>query len=80
MKQNHIAARLLLALGVLVLPVGAFAQQADQLPISLSADEMQYDEQNATVTAHGNVEISHENRTLLADSITYDRTNDVVRA
>lgn len=79
-KQKNIAGTLLLALMVMISPVGAMAQQADQLPISLSADEMEYDEQNATVTARGNVEISQSGRTLLADTITYDRNNDVVHA
>jgi len=49
-------------------------------PMLLQADEMIYDNENARVTAKGNVEIYYGNYTLLADSVVYDRGNNTLTA
>ena len=41
---------------------------------------MIYDDHLEIVTARGNVEVVQGDRTLLADSISYDRKTDVVTA
>tara|TARA_R110002012_G_scaffold42354_7_gene115225 strand:- start:2040 stop:4274 length:2235 start_codon:yes stop_codon:yes gene_type:complete len=45
-----------------------------------SADEVDYSDDMKTVTARGNVEISRDNRVLMADTVSYDMTNDVLSA
>jgi LPS-assembly protein len=49
-------------------------------PMLLQADEMIYDNENARITAKGNVEIYYGNYTLLADSVVYDRGNNTLTA
>ncbi|MEX2643378.1 MAG: hypothetical protein WD270_07995, partial [Acetobacterales bacterium] len=62
------AAIWLLLLSLLLLPAPASAQSElsfqprGDLPALFSADEVQYDERAATVTASGNVEIAYDNR------------------
>ena len=56
------------------------AQEKNDIPVSLSADEMQYNQNNTIVTAQGNVEISQTGKTLIADTVTYDRTNNKIGA
>ena len=46
----------------------------------LQADQMVYDNENAKITAKGNVEIYYGNYTLLADSIVYDRNANTLTA
>ena len=42
-------------------------------PMLLQADEMIYDNDNAKITAKGNVELYYGGYTLLADRLVYDR-------
>jgi LPS-assembly protein len=49
-------------------------------PMLLQADELVYDNDNARVTAKGNVEIYYGNYTLLADRIVYDRNSNTLAA
>jgi LPS-assembly protein len=49
-------------------------------PMLLQADEMVYDNENAKITAKGNVEIYFGNYTLLADRIVYDRNKNTLTA
>jgi LPS-assembly protein len=49
-------------------------------PMLLQADEMIYDNENARITAKGNVEIYYGNYTLLADSVIYDRGKNTLTA
>jgi LPS-assembly protein len=49
-------------------------------PMLLQADEMIYDNENAKITAKGNVEIYFGNYTLLADRIVYDRNKNTLTA
>ncbi|MBM3544148.1 MAG: LPS-assembly protein LptD [Alphaproteobacteria bacterium] len=49
-------------------------------PMLLQADEMIYDNENARVTARGNVEIYYGNYTLLADRVVYSRATNTLRA
>ncbi|MGH6791284.1 MAG: LPS-assembly protein LptD [Methyloceanibacter sp.] len=49
-------------------------------PMLLQADEMIYDNENAKITAKGNVEIYYGNYTLLADRVVYSRATNTLRA
>jgi LPS-assembly protein len=49
-------------------------------PMLLQADEMVYDNENAKVTAKGNVELYYGNYTLLADRVVYDRSTNTLAA
>lgn len=46
----------------------------------LKADEVDYDINNAVVTARGHVEIDYNNRILMAEQVSYDQNTDVVMA
>ncbi len=58
----------------------AIAQEKNDVPVSLSADEMQYNQNSTVVTAQGNVEISQTGKTLIADTVTYDRASNKIGA
>ncbi len=58
----------------------AVAQELDEGPVLVTADEMTYEQNNAIVRARGNVEIISGDRILLADELTYDQLNDTVVA
>ena len=49
-------------------------------PFLLTADELVYERDGNTVTARGKVEISSENRVLLADRVVYRQADDLVVA
>lgn len=49
-------------------------------PMLLQADELVYDNDNARVTAKGNVEIYYGNYTLLADKVVYNRNSNTLAA
>jgi len=49
-------------------------------PMLLQADEMIYDNENAKITARGNVELYYGNYTLLADRVIYDRNVNTLSA
>jgi LPS-assembly protein len=49
-------------------------------PMLLQADEMIYDNENAKITAKGNVELYYGNYTLLADRVVYDRASNTLAA
>lgn len=49
-------------------------------PIFFSSDEVIYDEELGVVTASGNVEITQDGRTLLADTVSYNQRSGVVTA
>jgi LPS-assembly protein len=49
-------------------------------PMLLQADEMIYDNENAKITAKGNVELYYGNYTLLADKVIYDRGSNTLSA
>lgn len=53
---------------------------ADDLPLLLTADAIDYDEALGQVTARGNVEIVQADRILLADTISYNQKTKVVTA
>ncbi len=50
------------------------------LPVLFTADEVSYDQDHDTVSARGNVEISQENRTLIADFVSYNQRTDILTA
>jgi LPS-assembly protein len=49
-------------------------------PVELTAEEMSYDRELGVVTATGNVEVSQEDRVLIADTISYNQRQDVLTA
>jgi LPS-assembly protein len=49
-------------------------------PALFSADEVQYDEDLGLVVAKGNVEISQNDQTVLADTVTYNQRTDTITA
>ncbi len=54
-------------------------QNEDQAA-NFSADEMSFDQNTGVVTALGNVEIHHLDRSLRADKVTYNRNSGVIKA
>jgi LPS-assembly protein len=59
----------------------AQAQKAPQsAPLLFSADEVQTDEDLGLVVAKGHVQISQDQQTLLADTVTYNRRSDTITA
>ncbi len=49
-------------------------------PVAFTADEVQYDRDNALVTATGNVEAWQNDHILRADKITFDRNTNIAAA
>ena len=49
-------------------------------PVAFTADEVQYDRDNALVTASGNVEAWQNDHVLRADKITFDRNTNIAAA
>jgi len=50
------------------------------VPIEFSADQLDVDRELGVITARGNVEAHYEDRTLIADTISYDQNSDVLTA
>lgn len=71
----------LLALAAASAPAQAQpAGEGGEEPVVLTADTLTYASETEVVTAEGDVEISREGRTLLADRVRYDRRQDKVFA
>ena len=71
----------LAAVVVLALPIVAHGQRFERdVPILMTADELQFDDELGIATAKGNVEISQSERVLLADMVIYNQRDDVVTA
>lgn len=60
-------------------PRGGGLENADA-PVLINADELAHDRDLGIVTARGHVEVSRENRVLLADTVTYNTKQDTVIA
>ena len=67
------------ALIVILLTSGAKVS-AQSGPVLFRADDLTYDQQNGTVTARGNIEVSVEDRILVADLVSYDEQTGVITA
>ena len=52
----------------------------NNLPILLTADELKFDDKLGILTAIGNVEISHKERVLTANKVSYNQANNLVTA
>ena len=52
----------------------------EEVEIHFSADEMEDNKEQQTITARGNVNIIRENLTLIADKVIYNQKEDVVTA
>ena len=66
-------------LSVIGLPTTA-AQTAAPNRVLLQADEIDYDTNAGVVTARGHVEVSGEDRTLIADRVTYNENTGAIGA
>jgi LPS-assembly protein len=53
---------------------------SQEVPVLIQANEVTYDRSSDVVTASGNVEMSQNDRILLADRVVYDRKRDVMTA
>ena len=75
-------AKAALLTALLVIAAGASAaQDTDKLaPLLFTADELTHDRELGIVTARGNVEITRNDRTLLADTISYNERENIVSA
>lgn len=65
---------------VAVLTMDGATAYAQSPPASFSADDMTHDKDLGVITARGNVEINHDQRTLLADTISYNEGTDIIIA
>ncbi len=63
-----------------VAPAQDFTQVDSDQPVLFTADQLEYDDTLGVITARGNVELSQDNRTVLADMLVYDQLNDLVTA
>src|SRR5437016_8494927 len=53
-------------------PVGAVAQETEELPVTLKADSYQFDRQARIITARGHVVLSVRDVTVRADTLVPD--------
>ncbi len=53
---------------------------ANNEPVVIQADQMDYDNRSGMVIAQGKVEVTQKDQVLLADMLTYDRANNLVFA
>ncbi len=74
--------RLLAAASFLIVAQGAEAAETKKLggDVLLQADEVEYDANNAVVTARGHVEVDYDGRILMAERLTYDQNTDTMAA
>ncbi|OEJ68532.1 LPS-assembly protein LptD [Magnetovibrio blakemorei] len=61
-------------------PARAEQGQNEENPATFAADEMTHDKELSIITARGHVEVNHGERTLLADSISYNQITDAIKA
>jgi LPS-assembly protein len=76
MRGGRFVLMLLVALGALI---GA-ARAAEEAPVLVSADELQYDQELGLTVAKGHVELDQGQQILLADAVTYNQPTDTVTA
>ena len=69
-------------LGIALVPflVAGQSLQSGTQPLLFSANEVTHDKKSGIVRAIGNVEVSHEQRVLIADFVTYNQIQNVVTA
>ncbi len=58
----------------------ALSQNVENPPINFSANEMDFDKNLNIVTARGNVEVTHNQRTMIADTISFNQKSNVLTA
>jgi len=80
--MGRFTGNLLIAVLVLLMANLAVAREqlSSDLPVLMMADEMNYDEELGTVVARGKVEIVQGERSLLADTVSYNQKTDTVSA
>jgi LPS-assembly protein len=86
-RQTGTAWKVLIALAVGIACLLTTAEPSDAQergisdePVLMVADQLVHDETLGTITARGSVELSQGERTLLADSVTYNQREDTVIA
>ena len=81
LKYLDLAKAALLTVLLVIAAGAAAAQDTDKLaPLLFTADELTHDRELGIVTARGNVEITRNDRTLLADTISYNERENIVSA
>lgn len=83
--KNTLLAPALFAVAVLLSALASTSARAEQSqteekPATFAADEMTHDKELSIITARGHVEVNHGERTLLADSISYNQITDTINA
>jgi len=80
--MGRFTGKLLIAALVLLMANLAVAREqlSSDLPVLMMADEMNYDEELGTVVARGKVEIVQGERSLFADTVSYNQKTDTVSA
>ena len=78
--RGRLAAAALAACLLAGLPAGSASAQQDDpsFPVLITADQIIHDENLGVVVASGNVELSRDQRVVLADSVSYNMRTDVV--
>src|SRR5881628_1992334 len=61
-------------------PIGAVAQETEELPVTLNADSYQFDRQARIITARGHVILSVRDVTVRADALVADLQTGMVTA
>ena len=61
-------------------PIGAVAQETEELPVTLNADSYQFDRQARIITARGHVVLSVRDVTVRADALVADLQTGMVTA
>lgn len=56
------------------------AETETTAPVNFSADQMDVDRELGIVTARGNVEVMYDDRTMSADTISYNQKSDILTA
>ncbi len=77
LRRIRAVALICLALAALPHPAGVLGQD---LPATLVADSVSFDQTTETLTASGAVEVLYDGRLLRARAITYDARTEVIRA
>ena len=69
-----------LCLALIPLATEAQKDSSSDRPLLFSADELIHDKERSIVTASGRVEVSQDDRVLLANSVSYNQAQNIVTA
>lgn len=80
--NGHLIWTILVFTATCLVGLSASAQtlEPEDIPVRFSADQLDVDRELGIVTARGNVEVTYEERTLIADTISYNQKSDILTA